>query len=70
LKFGAYPFEGPFQPIFMVLIMCDFQSLATTVPVAARVFFVSANLDHPVPFGHHFEATVLAATRTACLLPR
>lgn len=50
----AYPFEGVFQPIFVVLIMSYFQSLATTVTFTARVLFVSTNLRYAVLFDYNF----------------
>ena len=66
----AYTFERLLQPIFMVLIVSDLQSLAATVPLAPRVFFVRANLGDPISFDHDFKTAVLSATDTACLLPR
>jgi hypothetical protein len=70
LELITYFLERMFQSICVVLIVGDFQTLATTVPFAARVFFVRANLDDPVLFDRHFQSTVLSATHTACLLPR
>jgi len=62
------PFQGVFQAVGIVLVVCNVEPLAAAVAFASDIGLVRPNLDDAVVFHFRFEPAVLRAEDTAGLV--
>ena len=69
LKYVTHPFERMHEPIGVVLMIGDIQSLAANVTLATGMVLVAANLDDSIVFNPHFQPAEIRTEDTACFFP-
>jgi hypothetical protein len=68
-KLAVLSLQRAHQPLMVVLIMGNLETLAADIALGSRVGLITSNFDDPVIFNHNLQSTALEAETATGLLP-
>jgi len=69
LKLAVLSPQRAYQPLVVVLVMGNLETLAADIALGSRVGLITSNFNDPVIFNHHLQSTALEAETATGLLP-